>query len=111
MSCLFSDLKSCSLVRTLDVSQSLLQELLLESGLGELGLDTGLDGLDEVELLRLSLLLLVSDPRVEDLLELGLDGVLLLESKVLVLELGDLLHGCRMAREKIPYTLARHVRT
>ena len=109
MSCLFSDLKSCSLVRTLDVSQSLLQELLLESGLGELGLDTGLDGLDEVELLRLSLLLLVSDPRVEDLLELGLDGVLLLESKVLVLELGDLLHGCRMTHEKIPYTSARHV--
>lgn len=75
------------------MGQSLLQELLLESGLGQLGLDTSLDGLDQVELLRLSLLLLVSDPRVEDLLELGLDRVLLLESKVLVLELGDLLQG------------------
>jgi hypothetical protein len=76
---------------TLDVSQSLLQKLLLESGLGELSLDTGSDGLDEIELLRLSLLLFVTNPRIEDLLELSLDGVLLLELEVLVLELGDLL--------------------
>jgi len=73
------------------VSQSLLQKLLPESRLGQLGLNTGLDSLDEVELLGLSLLLLVSDPRVKNLLELRLNGVLLLELEVLVLELGNLL--------------------
>lgn len=73
------------------MSQSLLQKLLPESRLGQLGLNTGLDSLDEVELLGLSLLLLVSDPRVKNLLELRLNGVLLLELEVLVLELGNLL--------------------
>lgn len=78
-------------VLTLDVGESLLDELLLERGLGELSVNGGLNGLDEGSLFRLSLLLLVSNPRVKNLLDLSLDGVLLLEGEVLVLELVDLL--------------------
>lgn len=71
--------------------QRLLEQLLPERGLGELGVDRALNGADEVCLLGLALLLLVPDPRVEDGLELGLDGRLLGEGKVGVLDLVDLL--------------------
>jgi hypothetical protein len=73
------------------VRKSLLQQLLLESRLGQLGVDGGLNRLDELDLLGFTLLLLVTNPRVEDGLELGLEGDLLLEGEVFVLDLVDLL--------------------
>lgn len=78
---------------TLDLNESLLEELLLESGLGELVVNALSDRLDQGDLLLLPLLLLEPDPAVEHRLELRLDGLLLPEQKVLVLErvglLGD----------------------
>jgi hypothetical protein len=73
------------------VRKSLLQQLLLESRLGQLGVDGGLNRFDELDLLGFTLLLLVTNPRVEDGLELGLEGDLLLEGEVFVLDLVDLL--------------------
>lgn len=75
----------------LNLRDSLLEQRLLESGLGELGSNVGLDGLDESLLLGLTCLLLVADPRVENGLELVLDLSLLLEEEVGVLELVGLL--------------------
>lgn len=75
----------------LDLGEGLLEEGLLGRGLGDLGGDVGGDGLVERLLLGLTLLLLVADPRVEDGLDLGLDGGLLLEEEVLVLDLVGLL--------------------
>lgn len=75
----------------LDLGDGLLEELLLESRLGELGSNGGSDGLDKGGLLNLTLLLLVADPRVEDGLELVLDSGLLGEDKVVVLDLVGLL--------------------
>jgi hypothetical protein len=75
------------------VRKSLLQQLLLESRLGQLGVDGGLNRLDQLDLLGFTLLLLVTNPRVEDGLELGLEGDLLLEGEVFVLDLVDLLRG------------------
>lgn len=75
----------------LDLGEGLLEEGLLGRGLGDLGGDVGGDSLEESELLGLTLLLLVADPRVEDGLDLGLDGGLLLEEEVLVLNLVGLL--------------------
>ena len=68
------------------MGKCLLEKLLLESRLGELGFDVLPDSLDESVLLRLSLLLLEPDPAVQHRLELGLDGVLLCQSEVLVLD-------------------------
>ena len=75
----------------LDLGEGLLEESLLGGGLGDLRRDVGGDGLVESLLLGLTLLLLVADPRVEDGLDLGLDGGLLLEEEVLVLDLVGLL--------------------
>lgn len=75
----------------LDLGEGLLEESLLGGGLGDLRRDVGGDGLVESLLLGLTLLLLVADPRVEDGLNLGLDGGLLLEEEVLVLDLVSLL--------------------
>lgn len=84
----------------LDLAEGLLEERLLESRLGELLVDVLGDGLDEGGLLGLALLLLVADPRVEDRLELGLDGVLLGEEEVLVLNLvGVLGNGVELLGE------------
>lgn len=71
---------------TLNLGDGLLEKLLLESRLGELSLDILSNSLDQSLLLGLSLLLLESDPRVEDRLELSLDGLLLLQSEVFVLD-------------------------
>jgi len=71
---------------TLNLGQSLLEELLLESRLGELGLDVRPHRPDEVGLLGLSLLLLEPDPAVQHSLELSLDSLLLRQSEVLVLD-------------------------
>jgi len=71
---------------TLDLGERLLEKLLLESGLGKLGLDVLPDGLDKRLLLRLPLLLLEPDPAVQHRLELGVDGLLLRQSEVLVLD-------------------------
>jgi hypothetical protein len=78
---------------TLDLDEGLLEELLLESGLGELVVNVLSHRLDQGDLLLLPLLLLEPDPAVEHRLELRLDGLLLSEQEVLVLErvglLGD----------------------
>lgn len=68
------------------MSESLLEKLLLESRLGELSLDVLPDSLDESLLLRLPLLLLEPNPAVQHRLELGLDGLFLCQSEVLVLD-------------------------
>lgn len=70
----------------LDLAEGLLEELLLEGRLGELGGNVLGNSLDKSGLLLLALLLLVADPRVEDSLKLLLDGGLLREEEVLVLE-------------------------
>lgn len=80
-----------ALSKRLDLGESLLEEGLLGGGLADLGGDVLSDRLEESLLLGLTLLLLVADPRVEDGLDLGLDGRLLLEEEVLVLNLVGLL--------------------
>ena len=67
------------------------EDVALELLVGELLLDVGEDGLDEVALLLLAELGLVADVRVEDRLDLGGDRSLLLQAEGLVLELGGLL--------------------
>jgi hypothetical protein len=76
---------------TLNLGDGLLKQALPESRLGKLGINGLLDALDEVELLSLTLALLEADPRVKDGLELGLDGGILSDLEVLVLESVDLL--------------------
>lgn len=92
---------------TLNVSNSGREKVLLELGVRELLEDVGLDGLDEVRLLRLALLLLEADPRVEDSFGLGGEGRLLLEDKVLGLELGGLLLGGGMAEGEVATDASR----
>lgn len=92
-----SHLDLLGLCQCLNSGNSLLQELLLERRLGDLGIDGGLDGLNEGSLFGFSLLLFVSDPAVEDSLEFGLDGVFLRELEVGVLKGGSFLdHGRRV---------------
>lgn len=86
-----SHLDLLGLCQRLNSGNSLLQKLLLERRLGDLGVDGGLNGLHECGLLGFPLLLLVSDPAVEDGLEFGLDGVFLRELEVGVLEGGGFL--------------------
>lgn len=78
--------------RTLDVGNTLLQNLLQDPGALELLLHLGDDALRELPLLALLDLALVADPRLEDRLCLGGEGGLLLELVGLVLELGGFLH-------------------
>lgn len=80
-----------SVVRTLDISYALLQNLLQNLGVLELLLDLGDDGSSELLLLALLDLALVADPGVEDGLGLGGQGGLLLELESLSLKLGSLL--------------------
>ena len=88
------------LCQCLDSGNSLLQKLLLERRLGDLGVDGGLNGLHERGLLGFPLLLLVSNPAVEDGLEFGLDGVLLGELEVGVLKGGGFLGAERAGGRK-----------
>ena len=71
---------------TLDFGQSLLQQLLSERRLGKLGLNARLYSLHQLQLLRFSLLLLVSHPAVQHRLHLGLDRLFLCQKEVLVLD-------------------------
>lgn len=77
--------------KRLNLDKGLLEERLLGRGLGDLGGDVGGDSLVQSVLLGLALLLLVANPRVEDGLELRLDGRLLLKQEVLVLKVVGLL--------------------
>jgi hypothetical protein len=77
--------------RTLNISNTLLEDLLKNLGVLELLLDLGDDGLGKLLLLALLDLALVADPGVEDSLGLSSDGGLLLELESLGLELGSLL--------------------
>lgn len=80
------------------------EDVALELLVGELLLDVGEDGLDEVALLLLAELGLVADVRVEDRLDLGGDRGLLLQAERLVLELGGLLRrGGGFARSEYPF--------
>lgn len=79
--------------RTLDLGNRRQEDVALELLVAKLLLDVAEDGRDEVALLLLAELRLVADVRVEDRLDLGRDGRLLLEAERLVLELGGLLCG------------------
>ncbi len=76
---------------TLDLSNRGEEDVLLELLVSELSLDVLKDGGDELGLLGLAHLGLVADPGVEDRLDLGGEGDLLLERERLVLELSGLL--------------------
>ena len=77
--------------RTLDLSNSGGEDILLSLVVTE-ALEDGVDdGLDELGLLALLRLLLEADPRVEDRLDLGGEGDLLALDKRLGLELCGLL--------------------
>lgn len=77
--------------RTLNLSNSAEQDVLLGLLVSE-GLEDFVDNsLAQFSLLALLLLLLVSCPRVQDSLELGGDGDLLLQGERFGLELGGLL--------------------
>lgn len=77
--------------RTLNISNTLLEDLLENLGVLELLLDLGDDGFGKLLLLALLNLALVADPGVEDSLGLSGDGGLLLELESLGLEPGSLL--------------------
>lgn len=79
------------LVRTLNVRNALLKNLLEDLGVLKLLLDLGNDGLGQLPLLTLLDLALVAHPRIEDGLGLGGDGSLLLELESLGLKLGGFL--------------------
>lgn len=76
---------------TLNISNALLQDLLQNLGVLKLLLDLGNDGLGKLTLLALLDLVLVANPRVENLLGLGSKGGALLELVGLGLELGGFL--------------------
>lgn len=77
--------------RTLDASDGVGQDVLLELGVSELLLDVGDDSPDELLLLELALLGLVPDVGIEDGPDLVPDGGALLEPERFVLKLGRLL--------------------
>ena len=86
-----SALRTVASKRTLNVSDTLVKNLLEGLGVGVILLNLGNDGLGKLALLPLLDLALVADPRVEHRLGLGGNGSLLLELKGLGLELGSLL--------------------
>lgn len=81
------------IVRTLNVSNALVKNLLQDLGVLELLVDLGNDALGQLALLPLLHLALVADPGVQDGLGLVGDGGLLLELVGLGLELGGLLQS------------------
>lgn len=76
---------------TLNLLDGAGKDVLLDLAVLELRKDLGDDGADELGLLRLAGLALVTNPRVESSLDLGSEGGLLLKEESLVLELGSLL--------------------
>jgi hypothetical protein len=84
-------------VRTLNVADALVENLLERLGVLELLLDLGNDGLGKLALLPLLDLALVADPRVENGLGFVGNGRLLLELERLGLELGGFLRGVSRA--------------
>lgn len=76
---------------TLNISNTLLEDLLENLGVLKLLVDLGNDGLGKLALLALLDLALVAHPGVKDLLGLGGEGSTLLEFVDLGLELGGFL--------------------
>lgn len=79
------------MAHTLDISNTLLEDLLENLRVLELLLDLGDNGLSKLLLLALLNLALVSNPRVKNGLGLSGQGSLLLELESLSLKLGGLL--------------------
>lgn len=77
--------------RTLNISNTLLEDLLKDLGVLKLLLDLSDNGLSELLLLSLLDLAFVSDPRVKDGLSLSSKSSLLLQLESLSLKLGGLL--------------------
>lgn len=81
--------------RTLNLGHASNEDITLQLLVAELLLHVGQDRLDELALLGLAHLRLVTNPRVEDRLDLGGEGRLLAQGESLVLELGGLLRFTR----------------
>jgi hypothetical protein len=77
--------------RTLNISNTLLEDLLKDLGVLKLLLDLCDNGLSELLLLSLLDLAFVSDPRVKDVLGLSSKSSLLLQLESLSFKLGGLL--------------------
>jgi hypothetical protein len=84
-----------SVAHTLNISNTLLEDLLKDLGVLELLLDLGDNGLSKLLLLALLDLALVSDPGFKNSLGLSSQSGLLLELESLRLELGGLLQNNR----------------
>lgn len=86
---------------TLDIGNTLLEDLLENLGALELLLDLANDSVGKLLLLTLLNLALVAHPRVKDLLSLGSEGSALFELVGLGLELGGFLKTVNAVRSRV----------